>query len=190
MKELSVICKIDLLNLNSVASYSTSSAAVRTGTFFGTGAALFVNFHKEPCWSCPPQSAMRPRDALRMQAVIDEAAREDTRPRCIAHQRLCAFVSECSALREQYHFGVSSFGFLSSFVFRIFSFASPGAPANETAHYQTWHGTHMRFQRPACAPRRVEGVLKLRHWRGKGARRGDNAIQTGIGASQLKQTTK
>jgi len=100
------------------------------------------------------------------------------------------FVSECSALREQYHFGVSSFGFLSSFVFRIFSLASLGAPANETAHYQTWHGTHMRFQRPACAPRRVEGVLKPRHWRGKGARRGDNAIQTGIGASQLNQTTK
>src|SRR6185436_18091896 len=81
MKELSVICKIDLLNLNSVASYSTSSAAARTGTFFGTGAAFFVNFQKEPCWSCPPQSAMRPRDALRMQAGIDEAAREDTRPR-------------------------------------------------------------------------------------------------------------
>ena len=72
MKELSVICKIDLLNLNSVASYSTSSAGVRTGTFFGTGAAFFVNFQKEPCWSRPPQSAMRPRDALRMQGVLDE----------------------------------------------------------------------------------------------------------------------
>jgi hypothetical protein len=44
MKELSVICKINLLNLNSVASYSTSSAAVRTGIFSGTGAALSVNF--------------------------------------------------------------------------------------------------------------------------------------------------
>ena len=47
MKELSVICKINLLNLNSVASFSTSSAAVRTGIFSGTGAALSVNFHKE-----------------------------------------------------------------------------------------------------------------------------------------------
>jgi len=75
MKELTVICKIDLLNLNSVASYSTSSAAVRTGIFSGTGAAFFVKFQKEPCWSSTPQSAMRPRDALRMQVVLDEAAR-------------------------------------------------------------------------------------------------------------------
>src|SRR6266446_9074417 len=100
MKELSVICRIDLLNLNSVASYSTSSAAVRTGTFFGTRAAFFVNFQKDACWSCPPQSAMRPRDALRMQAVIDEAAREDTRPRCIAHQRLCALSRERAAAHQ------------------------------------------------------------------------------------------
>src|SRR5690242_19324449 len=105
MKELSVICKINLLNLNSVASYSTSSAAVRTGIFSGTGAALSVNFHKDPCWSRPPQSAMRPRDALKMHGVLDELPREDTRPR----------------------------------------------------------------------------------WRGKGVRRGDNAIQTGIGVSQLNQ---
>ena len=74
-EELSVICKIDLLNLSSVASYSTSSAAVRTGIFFGTGAAFFGKFQKEPCWSRPPHSAMRPRDALRMQVVLDEAAR-------------------------------------------------------------------------------------------------------------------
>ena len=51
---------------------------------------------------------MRPRDALRMQGVLDEAAREDTRPR----------------------------------------------------------------------------------WRGKGARRGGNAIQTGIGVSHLNQEKK
>ena len=70
MKELSLVCKIDLLNLNSVASYSTSSAAARTGNFSGTGAALFVNFLKEPCGSRPPQSAMRPRDALTIQVVL------------------------------------------------------------------------------------------------------------------------
>src|SRR4030095_4970174 len=67
MKELRVICKTNLLNLNSVASCSTCSAPVRTRIFPGTGAALFVKFHKEPCWSVPPQSAMRPRDALRMK---------------------------------------------------------------------------------------------------------------------------
>jgi len=82
---MGLICKINLLNLNSVGSYSTSSAAVRTGIFSGTGAALFVNFHKELHGSRLPQSAMRPRDALTIQVVLDEAARDDTWPDCIDH---------------------------------------------------------------------------------------------------------
>src|SRR6266550_2238294 len=73
---MGLICKINSLNLNSVASYSTSSAAVRTGNSSGPGAALVMS----GCAHYPVNAPLGKADArsgYRFESVVPQSSSDD-----------------------------------------------------------------------------------------------------------------